>query len=329
MCIRDRIWTPPTSRSTAGPDAGVVPADTLLGPAGCTWRAGHRPNGRWRWTWWPATTTSGHRPPSCCAGPSRCSLRRSADGPGSGLMPATSTPRWRTVRSSWAVTSRSRRSETLPPGGPFRPSRRPPGKTPAGWKARRSRPVTTPPLAGPTGTCTIVRRVKVPVEQLSADPRSRRRRTVPKDQLALALGGAADHVWAVSFIVTNIPANHADLIGLEAWFRNRTSIEERFREGKHGAGLNHLPSADADVNSVWAWAGLLAGALSVMLQSLTGLDTQLHAPGRMRIATLRHQLLNIPGRLTSHAREHVLRLQPRQQLLAGVLARLRALPAPT
>jgi hypothetical protein len=83
------------------------------------------------------------------------------------------------------------------------------------------------------------------------------------------------------------------------------------------------------VNSVWAWAGLLAGALSVMLQSLTGLDTQPHAPGRMRIATLRHQLLNIPGRLTSHAREHVLRLQLRQQLLAGVLARLRALPAPT
>ena len=185
------------------------------------------------------------------------------------------------------------------------------------------------PAGWPDGTYTIVRRVKVPVEQLSADPRSRRRRTVQKDQLALALGGAADHVWAVSFIVTNIPANHADLIGLEAWFRNRTSIEERFREGKHGAGLNHLPSADADVNSVWAWAGLLAGALSVMLQSLTGLDTQPHAPGRMRIATLRHQLLNIPGRLTSHAREHVLRLQLRQQLLAGVLARLRALPAPT
>src|SRR5665811_1648334 len=106
------------------------------------------------------------------------------------------------------------------------------------------------------------------------------KRQVQKDQLALALGGAADYVWAVSFIVTNIPANHADLIGLEAWFRNRTSIEERFREGKHGAGLNHLPSADADVNSVWAWAGLLAGALSVMLQSLTGLDTQPHAPGR-------------------------------------------------
>ncbi len=29
------------------------------------------------------------------------------------------------------------------------------------------------------------------------------------------------------------------------------------------------------------WAGLLAGALSVMLQSLTGRDRRAHAPGRV------------------------------------------------
>jgi len=184
------------------------------------------------------------------------------------------------------------------------------------------------PAGWPDGTYTIVRRVKVPTEQLSADPRSRRRRTVDKDQLALALDGNLDHVWAVSFIVTNIPADHGDLVGLEAWFRNRTSIEERFREGKHGAGLNHLPSADANVNSVWTWAGLLAGAMSVMLQALTGLTSR-DGAGRMRIVTLRQQLLAIPGRLTSHARAHGLRLQPQQRLLGRVLTRLRALPAPT
>jgi hypothetical protein len=185
------------------------------------------------------------------------------------------------------------------------------------------------PAGWPDGTYTLVRRVKIAAAELSTDPRARRRRTVDKDQLALALGGAADHVWAVSFIVTNIPASHRDLVGLEAWFRNRTSIEERFREAKHGAGVNHLPSADPAVNAVWTWAGLLAGALNVMLQSLTGLDTQAEAPGRMRIATLRHQLLMIPARVTSHARETVLRLQPRQRLLPVVLTRLRALPAPT
>ena len=185
------------------------------------------------------------------------------------------------------------------------------------------------PAGWPAGTYTLIRRVKIPVEQLSTDPRSRRRRTVAKDQLALALGGAADHVWAVSFIVTNIPADHGDYVGLEAWFRNRTSIEERFREGKHGGGLNHLPSADVGVNSVWMWAGLLAGATSVMLQTLTGLDRQAHAPGRMRIATLRHRLLAVPGRLISHARGLTLRLPPDQRTLQAVLSRLRALPTPT
>lgn len=185
------------------------------------------------------------------------------------------------------------------------------------------------PAGWPPGTYTIIRRVKIPVDRLSEDPRSRRRRTVDKDQLALALGGAADHVWAVSFLVTNIPADAGDYVGLEAWFRNRTSIEERFREAKHGGGLNHLPSSDANVNKVWTWAGLLAGALSVMLQSLTGLDRHAVTPGRVRIATLRHRLLAVPGRLIHHARGLTLRLPPNQQTLQAALTRLRALPAPT
>ncbi len=77
------------------------------------------------------------------------------------------------------------------------------------------------------------------------------------------------------------------------------------------------------------WAGLLAGARSVMLQSLTGLDTQAHTPGRMPIATLRRQLLRIPGRLIRHARGLTLRLRPADTTLPTALARLRSLPAPT
>ncbi len=55
----------------------------------------------------------------------------------------------------------------------------------------------------------VIRRVKISVGKLS-------RPAVPappdraKDQLALVLGGAAEHVWAVSFIVTNVPAHHGD-----------------------------------------------------------------------------------------------------------------------
>ncbi len=112
--------------------------------------------------------------------------------------------------------------------------------------------------------------VRVDAETISADPRSRRRRTIPADQLRLALNRLVDHAWAVSFIVTDIPADDADLVGLETWFRNRVSVEERFREAKLGAGLFHLPSEDHTVNTVWTWAALLAGALNVMLTGLTG-----------------------------------------------------------
>ena len=93
------------------------------------------------------------------------------------------------------------------------------------------------PEGWPDGTTsTIVRRVKIAAERLSADPRPRRRRTVARDQLALALEGEIDHVWAVSFIVAKIPANHIDLVGLEAWSRNRTYIEERFGRASMAPG---------------------------------------------------------------------------------------------
>ena len=71
--------------------------------------------------------------------------------------------------------------------------------------------------------------VRLSAERISLDPRSRRRRTIPRDQLALALSGAAEHAYAYSFIVTNIPADGGDVAGLEAWFCRRTSIEDRFR----------------------------------------------------------------------------------------------------
>jgi len=72
--------------------------------------------------------------------------------------------------------------------------------TPAGW---------------PEGSYCIVRRVKLTAEKISADPRSRRRRTIPAGQLTLALDGQAEHAWAASFIVTNIPADDgADIVAL-------------------------------------------------------------------------------------------------------------------
>ena len=74
--------------------------------------------------------------------------------------------------------------------------------------------------------------MRVEAQEISADPRSRRRRTIHPDQLALALDGVADHAFAVSFIVTNIPTYRSTAAGdtirqVEAWFRRRTDIEDR------------------------------------------------------------------------------------------------------
>ena len=186
--------------------------------------------------------------------------------------------------------------------------------TPAGW---------------PEGTRCVVRRVRIPAEQISTDPRARRRRTIPKDQLTLALDGQLQAVFGYSFILTNLDvSNPEQLAGFERWYRDRADIEDRIRDAKHGAALRHLPSAHRDVNAAWMWGALLAVNLSAWLQELTGLDDG-HGRHRAHLGRLRRELIRAAGRLTRHARRDTLRLAPGQhELLAEVLARLRALPTP-
>jgi len=136
------------------------------------------------------------------------------------------------------------------------------------------------PGGWPDGTSCVVRRVRVRAGDVSTDPRARRRRTIPKDQLALALDGLVDEVWAYSFIATNLDVSTpAKAAALEAWHRMRTDIEDRIRDAKHGAALRHLPSGDRTVNTVWMWAALLAINMSAWLHELTGLDDG-HGRGR-------------------------------------------------
>jgi hypothetical protein len=46
------------------------------------------------------------------------------------------------------------------------------------------------------------------------------------------------------------------------------------------------------------------------------------------IATLRHRLIAVPGRVIHHARTLTLRLPPGHDLIPTILARIRALPQP-
>jgi hypothetical protein len=182
------------------------------------------------------------------------------------------------------------------------------------------------PAGWPPGTACVVRRVKVHAGDVSTDPRARRRRTIPKDQLALALDGLVTHVYAYSFIATNLDVSTpARAVTAEAWHRMRTDIEDRIRDAKHGAALRHLPSASRAANTVWMWGALLAVNLSAWLQELAGIDRG-DGRGRNHLGTLRHRLLMVPARLVRHAGQITLRLPPGQQLLAHVLARLRRLP---
>jgi hypothetical protein len=210
------------------------------------------------------------------------------------------------------------RSATAIPDGAWRNAKRMKGAqvavcdyAPAGW---------------PAGTACVVRRVKIRAGDISTDPRARRRRTIPKDQLVLALDGLVEHVYAYSFIATNLDVSTpAKAVVVEAWHRMRTDIEDRIRDAKHGAALRHLPSGTRAANTVWMWAALLAVNLSAWLQELAGLDSG-DGRGRAHLGTLRHRLLTVPARLVRHAGQITLRLPPGRQLLAQVLARLRQLP---
>jgi hypothetical protein len=99
-------------------------------------------------------------------------------------------------------------------------------------------------------------RMRADAGQVSADPRARRRRTLPPDQRTLPLDELAglDAVYGYSFIVTNLDVTSGDrAAAVEHWYRHRTSIENLFRDAKHGAALRHLPSGHPEVNTAWMW----------------------------------------------------------------------------
>ena len=190
----------------------------------------------------------------------------------------------------------------------------------------------------PADTALLVRRVLLDPEQVSADPRSRRRRTLHPDQRALPIPelAGAGAIYAYSFILTNLDVSSPDkAAAAEHWYRHRTTVENIFRDSKLGAALRHLPSGYHQVNLAWMWGALLAASMAAWLHQLTGLAAGqdiVHGHGvrggKAMIATLRRRLIAIPGRLIHHARHLILRLPPGHDLLPEVLARLRELPAP-
>lgn len=197
-------------------------------------------------------------------------------------------------------------------------------------------------LPGPwpkdAGIRCIARRTRIPVERIPTG-RARKRRTIPTEQLALALEGRLDAVFGYSFILTNLdlgdlgdPEDDAEdrgekLAEVEWWYRHRTDIEALNKDAKHGAALRHLPSADRRVNGVWMWAALLACAISSWTQELAGIDRG-NGRGRRTLTRFRRELIHTPARITRRGGTTWLRLPPGAHLLGVVLPRLQELPNP-
>jgi hypothetical protein len=189
----------------------------------------------------------------------------------------------------------------------------------------------------PANTALLIRRVRLDARQVSADPRSRRRRTLHPDQRALPLDelADADTIYGYSFVLTNLDVSSPGRTAVvEHWYRHRTSVESVFRDSKLGAALRHLPSGYHEVNTAWMWGALLAATMAGWLHQLTaspGPDGTLAGhgvrDGKAMIATLRHRLIRVPARLIRHAGQLLLRLPPGHGLLAEILARLRTVPA--
>ncbi len=159
---------------------------------------------------------------------------------------------------------------------------------------------TTHEVAG-VGTCRlIVRRVEVKASDLPSI-KGRRRRTIPKEQLRLASEGKLGKVYCYSAIVTDLEGAAVDI---EAWHRCRVSIEELFKDAKHGHGLAHLPMGRLQSNAVWMQCCMLAVNLSSMLQQVAGTSVRAHAK------RLRSELLCIPARLVRSGRQAILRFGP-------------------
>jgi DDE family transposase len=192
----------------------------------------------------------------------------------------------------------------------------------------------------PAATRLLIRRVRLDVDAgaVSADPRARRRRTLHPDQRTLPLDelAGADAVYGYSFVVTNLDVSTgAKAAAVEHWYRHRTQVENLFRDTKLGAAMRHLPSGYPEVNRAWMWGALLAATIVGWLHQLTATDQDGRLTGhgvrggQAMIATLRHRLIAVPARLVRHGGALTLRLPPSEELLDEVLARVRALPAPS
>ncbi len=183
----------------------------------------------------------------------------------------------------------------------------------------------------------IVRRTLYTATEISSNPRARRRKTIHPDQLAMLAmlaDGQTGSVHGYSFILTDLHDQAA--VCVEHFHRHRAQIEERLKDAKLGQALRRMPCADQNANRTWMTACLLAlnlTALTCDLSPAAGASGKApaDAPLRRTAKTLRRLLFNVPARITTSARQTILRLPSgyrHADVLAATYHAALSLPAP-
>ena len=129
--------------------------------------------------------------------------------------------------------------------------------------------------------------------------------------------------WRHQVILTNLADD--DIAFIAAVYQGRGRAEQVIDELKQ-TGLGHLPSARYETNEAWVLTSLIAATLVRWAQLLT-LDGRWQ---KVRIATLRNELLHTGARIVRHARKTTLVLNQAWAATGALIrafARLRQLPA--
>jgi Transposase DDE domain group 1 len=175
----------------------------------------------------------------------------------------------------------------------------------------------------------IVRRVPFSAERVAnGSVRARRRKTIPPEQLQLAIDGNVQTVYGYSFIISDHPAQR-DTTWVEHHHRHRAQIEERLKDAKLGQALRHLPCRNIAANRTWMLACLCALNITAMTCEIcpaAGISSQSpeqpehgepehdeqqpepDLPLRRHAKALRHMLFCVPARIVRTGRRTILRL---------------------
>ena len=165
----------------------------------------------------------------------------------------------------------------------------------------------------------LVRQGRVEAQDISRSPKTRRRRTMPKGQVQLALKGLVGRTY--TFIISDMSG---DAVELEQWQRRRAHIEEWIKDPKLCCGLIHLPLRRRRANYPWQTVAPIASNLTAML-SAANVARERHEAGATadaeppaehlakagqvhNTAVLWRWLFTVPARLVRSGRRLYLRL---------------------